>query len=715
MILLLSACSSDDTKPAGDVLDVTAEVSDGMALDLVEPPAEVTAEVVQEIAAETTVEPTEQMFTFKAIGGASMGANGLRIHALNPELFDVSAALGGYLNPAYLHDMITRQMFGGFCDLATLEANIDQLNDPDAPDLQCGPTVKISPWEFDIDFNHFKSDLSGGSFHRTFIFSAWESLFMAMGNLISYNPDHPVLPPGVPVTWMDKNLALDNCEAPVVVGPPHNSNAEYNPEGAYNLVTFCDGNPPIEGGKDNPDYWDLVGDYDPDFDHTIPVTVALAVDINGNGKRDYHEPVVFNSMERFEDTGKDGCPDDQEDGQGGCAGGGEGDDPNGDNIAIPGNPLGTEGDGFRQEGEDYQDFGLDGVDGTGDYGEGDGEYSMNPNLESAIAKSPPAQFRQYTPEQLHRLTFLMDGGVRDSLHAAAGTYPMAAILADLGEDVGFHDNYSGKPDAVHPTAEPIDFTTDADKVDLSVDAIGKHYMVVYGSLDASQAEIDKGDGKHVGDGFQVVNRLAGMILTSLFRWPDMDWAPCTGAFGKLGSSSFYSPGLQNRYYYSYSLPPCYTSEEYLETTYPVIIFMPGQGTGSEANTGAAVIFNMLSMGGAIPKFIMLAPEGQCCYLRPSENGRYCACKENPDDNSIYDCVDPDCTGDHESCEILPIPKSELTEECNGGHFFSNHKCNRFGSVDNIDQMKYEDMMLEMVEHFDGQFRVRQPAVLPIDG
>ena len=711
IVLAFCSCSATGSKTSDkDAPDLTGQVDvpaddavgDLAASDLMDNRADLLLDV--------PVKPTARLVTFKAIGGASMGANGLRIHALHPEKFDLSAALGGYVNPAYLHDMLKRQMFGGFCDLETLEANIDKLNDPDAPELQCGPTRKISPWEFDMDFNHFKADFSGGLFHRSFVFMALESLFMTRGNLLTYNPEHPLLPPGVPVTWLAPGKGADNCAAPVTIGKPLNYSADYNPEGKYNLVTFCDGTPPIEGGKDNPEYFNLAGNHDPDYPYDKPVSIVTAVDLNGNGKRDFHEPVVINSMERFKDVGIDGCDDPEEDGNGGCTGGGTGDDPNGDNIHIPDNPLGTQGDGFWQEGEDYEDFGLDGVDGTGDSGEKDGQFSMNPHLKEAIEASPSHFFKHASGEQLDRLTFLFDGGIRDSIHAAVGTWPMPAILADRGENVGFHDNYTGEPQALHPTAKPVDFTSAAADLDLSQEAVGRHYMVLYGHADATPEEIAFGDGKHVGNDVQVINRLAGFILTALFRWPDMDWTPCTGAFGKAGSSSFYSPALQNRVFYSHSLPPCYTSEEFAETDFPLLIFMPGQGTGADASTGAAIIFNMLSMAGTIPKFIMLAPEGDCCLLRPSENGRYCACRNNDDDGSLWDCLDPDCTGEHESCQVISIPKNEMTEECNGGHFFSDHASDRFGDLENAKLMKYETMLLELVDHFEGQFRVRKPKV-----
>src|SRR6185295_14991749 len=70
------------------------------------------------------------------------------------------------------------------------------------------------------------------------------------------------------------------------------------------------------------DDWQYMYDHadqvDPCRQATRPFTLALAYDINGNGRRDYGEPIVKNSHERYDDVGTDGCADAKEDGKGGC-------------------------------------------------------------------------------------------------------------------------------------------------------------------------------------------------------------------------------------------------------------------------------------------------------------------------------------------------------------------------------------------------------------
>ena len=49
------------------------------------------------------------------------------------------------------------------------------------------------------------------------------------------------------------------------------------------------------------------GVFDGSKPQTDPVQIALAVDVNGNGKRDAGEPVIIQASEPFQDNGLDGC------------------------------------------------------------------------------------------------------------------------------------------------------------------------------------------------------------------------------------------------------------------------------------------------------------------------------------------------------------------------------------------------------------------------
>src|SRR5262249_40351296 len=140
-------------------------------------------------------------------------------------------------------------------------------------------------------------------------------------------------------------------------------NAEYNRDGSVDAITFCDGEPttffctgteeivdfcsdpaniatplPVsmeaafaaafcatKGGATvaDPIQYPAImlqagGRFDACRQRTAPVLVALAWDFNGNGRRDYGEPLVNNGEERYLDVGVDACDDAHEDGAGGC-------------------------------------------------------------------------------------------------------------------------------------------------------------------------------------------------------------------------------------------------------------------------------------------------------------------------------------------------------------------------------------------------------------
>ena len=703
---LLFSCSTQSLDPGSDAIGdgvVAPELSPGDAG--VDVPGRMDVPQIGD-GAETSARPVSRTYNFRAIGGASMGANALRLHARRPGTFDFAAALGGYINPAYLQSMFSRFMFAGFCDRETILDHLDEINDPESTALDCSHPQLISPWEFPMDFNHWHADDSGGTWNRGFFYFAVKGLLMAQGNLFYYNPEHPLLPPGVPVAWAEPGDGAAKCAAPIKVGKPLNYNAEYNPDGEYDLVTFCDDTPPIPGGTSNPDYYDLAGNYDPNHEYTKPVHYLVAVDFNGNGKRDYHEPIVINATERFDDVGNDGCADDMEDGAGGCQGGGSGDDPNGDNHQIPGNPHGTELDGWHQESEPFEDMGLDGVAGTGDHGEGDGEFSMIPHLADAVVNGIVHWVDTAPVEELAAIDAFMDGGIRDGLHAAVGTYQIAAHWEARGEDVRYFGNYSGAADALHPSADTIDYTTVASKLKLSAEAVGKNYMVSYGSADATPEQIDAGDGKHVGTILQVLNRVAAYVFASLARWPDLEQGPCEGSFGTSGITSFYSEAMQNRYGFAYTLPPCYDADH--PVGYPLVMVLPGQGMRASETSATGVIFNMLSMSGDLPRFIMVVPEGRCCAVNHDDGSRYCVYDENDDDGSLYDCLDPGCKGLHDECDVIQVPKNKLHEECSRGAFFSNNLSDNWGDLENAKLMRYEDVIFELVDYVDASFPIRKP-------
>ena len=700
--------SSDD----GDATDLATEMVDADSSEQAELATEIQNRVDAIPEDEPQAQTKERLYTFKAMGGISMGAACLTFHSRHPSYLDHVAALGGYINFKWLQRSLITHLFGGFCEMEAILEHIDDLNNPDIPELKCGPVPPSNKWENACDFNHLTYDDSGGDWDRHGYLHPLEGIFTGFGNFLYHNPDHPYLPPGVPASWAEYGNDAEKCKNVVHIGKPYNYNAEYNPEGEYDLITFCDGEEPIPGGEDNPDYWELKGAYDPTYEHHEPVHIAVAVDYNGNGVRDYHEPIAINAYERFEDVGVDGCADADEDGNGGCSGGGTGDDPNGDNEEIEANPFGTEGDGLWQDGEPYQDYGVDGVDGTGDHGEGDGEYTLNATLKSVLETTALNWIDTAPQEEIDAVDIFMDGGIRDAMAHLSGMFPLATHLQAREPNTRYYDGFTEFETSLYPVMSSAILLIVKDQIDWSAQGLGKNFIVRYGDWDATEEEKKKGDGKHLGTDTDMFNRLGITLLTPLFRWPEPDLGECMHDAGETLDRTFYSESMKTRFQYSVSLPPCYDGPGREDARFPVIVFLPGHGITASDAIAAGVAFNILMQSGNMPKFIMAVPEGQCCRLDFETGKRYCACEKNKELNT-WDCMDPDCQGTDDECELLHVPSGTIHQECNGGHFFVNQVSNKFGSVELAKNMKYEDVLMDFLNDLDQNFKTRKPAVYEV--
>src|SRR5687767_9882737 len=263
--------------------------------------------------------PDDRCVTYRAVGGISMGGGSAMRWALeNPELFDVAISLGSpYIDLEYFLISVSEVSNGGFCSRDQLLGNLDRIDTKDDPAIWCGPVhfeELAMPGTacdgFSGDYNHHyrgPSAGSGGSFDREESLAIVQDLAIAYGNPAFYNPDDPYLPPGVPLSH-HVPLSLDApgreadraavrssiCADPIVL--PRFYDREYNPTGEHPVITFCDGNGPING------------EYEPGV-ATFPMEVALAVDLNRNNRRDYGEPVIAQPFELWDDFGVDRLPD----------------------------------------------------------------------------------------------------------------------------------------------------------------------------------------------------------------------------------------------------------------------------------------------------------------------------------------------------------------------------------------------------------------------
>lgn len=726
LLLLPFGCGGGDhaTDAAVDApADALAEAGDATP----DARPEITPDVpdTAEAEADVPVEMVDRRFAFRAVFGLSMGANATLIAARHPGMFDTAGGQGGYLDYRYLGALVRDRAFGGFCPMEQILANLDTIDEMDTPGF-CGPVKASEPYEFDWDFNNFVYDFGPTEFTRGFYLDVFEGFMLLYGNFFSYNPDNPLLPPGVPLEWHQSTSDHDKCASPLHVGKPHNFNKEYNPLGDYDLVTVCDGENPVgckdgdptKCGEDNPDYLKLAASYDPAYPHTRPLSFVLAVDYNGNGRRDYAEPIVVNSNERWLDVGSDGCPNEREDGAGGCFADaiphGEGVDANGDDFDLLENPRGDERDHQWQEGEPFEDYGLDGVAkevaGQADFGEDNDTFDYNPNYLAAIAKDLHTHFQDAPLDEIQALDWEFDGGIRDPLSHLTSNLHLLVPFVERGNELKIYEDFAGRPGTLMPDTTCGGLMDRLGTFDWSARGIGRNVLIKYGDPNATLAQLEAGDGKHIGDGCQIVNRgLVGYAIAS-WRWPDPIVQKGSGLQGSNVVSTFYSPGLKNRRWFGVTLPPGYDLPANEALRYPLAVFLTGHGMTLDSTAMTGILTSIYMVQGNLPRFILLAPDGQCCKRRLSTGVRYCGCLRKDDG---WNCVDPTCQGPHESCSIEIIDGNDLDEECNKGNFFANQKVDRWGNTDASTYMRYEDGVMDLIDHVDKNFRTREPATYSV--
>jgi len=641
--------------------------------------------------------PDSRCFTWRAVAGVSMGGGTSgRIGFRHPELWDVVGVMGSpFADTEFLFRMLRENHMAGFCSLEQLEAAMADgktLDEVDDPAVFCGvhdvfplqgddqvepgllPAVEGSRCSmFKSDFNHWYRGPSagrGGSFSRNSLIEIMHDLVAGFGNPFYENPQSAYHPPGVPESWYVRPHLDDNdvdfkrelCANPVVLtGENAVYSREYNPDGTYPVISFCDGNQ--MSGDD-----DASGNFFPDQrDRPIPIEFLLAVDLNGNGRRDYGEPVIINNEERFVDCGSDGICD------------GDAGDTD-DNWDPNTNPGGTEKNGRLDDGEDFDDDGLDGVPGTGDFGEGNGTFDRAPYLQDLVNASPPGLFSQISDDQTKRLDVWIDAGVRDFLNTAQSSNSLFAQLKSRIPNAQAWNGFDALPvDPDYP------FSTDNYQYymsDYSRDAMGQVTYLRYGDTEVCPStDADLGDGNHVGAG-DVVSRIFTLFSFLSARMPaqgrDVGYGGDLTSFAPSGSlndfaflTQYRSEALGRDVDYGVLLPPDYFLPEAEGQRYPVLYFFHGQGM--EAS-------NLVALGLAL-----LGPM--------KESARTDRLAENKTDlqRAIIIWADGNCVDD----------------TCYTGNFYTDFK----GLA--RDDRRFETAFYELVKHVESTYRTKTPELIPL--
>ncbi|MFH1810787.1 MAG: DUF4215 domain-containing protein [Pseudomonadota bacterium] len=411
--------------------------------------------------------------------------------------------------------------------------------------------------------------------------------------------------------------------------------------------------------------------------HNIPIEFSVAVDYNGNGRRDYGEPVIDNSEERYDDVGVDGCASPQEDGQGGCGGGAynptTNPDPNGDDYDYMANTLGTEHSFRYDDGEPYRDDGLDGVPATGDYGEGDGLYSQNPYLAHALEQSPRRKLQTMSDVEFNRLDWWMDAGLRDFINSAQVTNNLYGTLKAREPS---SRTFDGEP-SVPGWRQNSSFWFL--ELDYAPSVIGKNAYLRYGDPSVCPG-VDEvfGSGNHVGPGDQVLDRLYTMLTFASARMPGGDFSYINADIDQLGGPSgeikdfarlerFYSTAISRDLDFGLVLPPNYYLEP--DARFPVAYFMHGQGMDAEGLVISGIVFFTNMKESFLPH-------------RVAEN-------RSDWQKMILIFADGECG----------------PTDCYTGNFYMNFQGLPEGR-------QYEDAFIELMRHVDATYRTKQPAMIP---
>lgn len=501
--------------------------------------------------------------THRAVMGISMGGGGAAIFGMHHhDQFDAIAPLGGNSDLTWLVWYFEQYKFGGFCP----------ANNPGCTKYAPNLYPLWETYAHTEDFDHWFFQPGGGT-GGTFSRNGWtqilEDFAIGPGNPNGQNAD-----PAIPFmttgpTLNDPFMGGPTCDVTInPIGPDADDSqamqqqeavtqmqqqqtqamcmasrcnpasvwtaktgfydATYNPDGSLPVITFCDGGQ--DGTTPYVDTW-----VNPDSSDWIPSEVTLAVDLNGNGVRDFGEPVIRQGEEPYTDTGIDGVADANEPGYDPLAN----PDPNGDDYDFQLNPNGTENDHVYELGEPFEDVGVDGVantpqQGQGGYdvGEGDGVFTLTTGAQRLYGNDPHSMLHGRTTPPggpidataLRRLTFWADGGVRDMANFAATGNHLLGAVASLHESDGtqvrssaFYNNFENLPgcDPTNPDAYLA--------VNVLWQDVARAAHMRYGYVDATPAMIALGDGQHVGTATQALDRIVTSFYFTSQAWPDADF------------------------------------------------------------------------------------------------------------------------------------------------------------------------------------------------
>ncbi len=353
-----------------------------------------------------------------------------------------------------------------------------------------------------------------------------KDLTISFGNPVYYNPESIYYPPGI---------TSGNARVPTTL--QNFFDGSFNPDGRLPVITYTD---------PGPNDW---------------VEVLLAVDSNGNGKRDRGEPIPVRFHEPFMDLN---------------------------------------GTGIYEPGDSFSDFGLDGVPGTGDFGEGNGQFDYNPNRNNFMANDPLTKARDLSLDPLQGLNIYLDAGTRDQFQFNIHTDHFVKVLQDRGLTVQIEDGFPESfPEVSHfADQKRVYVKYDGDHVGFNKENIGQSFK---------QAR------KGVEGAILVANRFTTLFAFVSDHFPGGEYGTDPLELflypSRIGATTFYSPSLNKRMKIGIYLPPGYKRRA--TRYYPVLYLLGGYNMSitSLVNPWIQAALDGLILTQQMQKMIIVVPDG----------------------------------------------------------------------------------------------------------
>jgi hypothetical protein len=361
--------------------------------------------------------------------------------------------------------------------------------------------------------------------NRDTLIDMLKDLTISFGNPVYYNPLSTYYSPGITAQNARVSTTLLNFK-----------DGELNPDGSLPVITYEDPDP---------------GDW---------VEVLLALDSNGNGKRDLGEPILRQFYEPFDDAN---------------------------------------GNRMLDSVETYYDWGLDGVQGTGDYGENDGEFTDNPNHGNYFAEDPLSRAYGLSLATLQDLNLYIDAGTEDEFQFDIHADNFVETLNDRGLVFRSENGF------------PVDFPgiSHFDEKRVYVRYPGGHVGFDKENIGLSFEQAKQG----VEGAIVVANRFTTVFnfVSDHFTGGDFGTNPLELIWypSKMEVAYFTSSSLNRTMKFGIYLPPGYSRSR--TNYYPVLYFLLGYNMSVEgmANSWVKAALDAFIVTSEMQKMIIVIPDG----------------------------------------------------------------------------------------------------------